>query len=73
MARGTRLRGYDNYVNSSTDAPPRPKMPENLHQLAFYEIESSKKHHYVDTNCLCVDTDINMPNPTSIDRMAVPP
>jgi len=59
--------------NASTDALPRPQMPEEAHQMAFYIVECHKKNRHVDTNLLCVDIDINIPKPTSIVRIAVPP
>jgi len=59
--------------NPRTRAPPRPKTPKNPPQMAIYKIGQSGNNHYVDTNCLCVEIDINIPNPTSIDRIAVPP
>ena len=41
--------------------------------MAFYVFECRKKTRHVDTSLLCVDIDINIPNPTSIVRIAVPP
>lgn len=59
--------------NPSTSAPPSRKMPENPHQMAIYVFKYPQPPHHVDTNRLCVDIDIKMPNPTIIVKIAVPP
>ena len=72
----SRLHGNDGAIvmpNPSTGAPPGPKMPEEPHQMAFYIIGCGENPYHVDTNRLCVDIDIKIPNPTIIVRMAVPP
>ena len=64
--------GNTGNTNSSTGAPPRPKMPQNPCQMAIYVHPHWEKHH-VDTSRLCVEMLINMPKPMNIDNIAVPP
>ncbi len=50
----------------------RPKNSQTPHQMAFYVFQYKYNFH-VDTNLLCVEILISIPNPINIDMIAVPP
>jgi hypothetical protein len=65
--------GTTKYRTPSIGRRHGPKNIQNPHQMAIYMFQSRTRQYHVDTNRLCVEIDIKMPKPTSIDNIAVPP